>query len=124
MGFNRVGCLPKIINMSRLDDGVGIEAIFRQHKAKWHDSCKLQFNKTTHQRAEKRKSHTKDNTDVSKKFSRQSVEEAPPSTETCFFSHMSPVAESLRNASTFQVDVRVRQYAVILSFLQNLVLGT
>ena len=55
------------------------------------------------------KSHIEDNTDVSKKFSRQSVEGVPPSTETCFFCRMSPVGESLRNASTFQVDVRVRQ---------------
>ena len=75
MGFNRVGCLPTIIILSMLDDDVGTEAIFRQHKAKWHDSCKLQFNKTTLQRAEKRKSHIENNTDVSKKFSRQSVEE-------------------------------------------------
>ena len=121
MGSNRVGCLPKIINLSRLDDGVGIEAIFRQHKAKWYHSCQLQFNKTnlTLQLAEKRKSLIENNTDVSKKSSRQSVEEAPPSTETCFFCSMSPVGESLRNASTFQVDVRVRQYAVILPFLQN-----
>ena len=118
MGFSKVGCLPKIINLSRLDDGVGIEAIFRKLKAKWHDSCKLQFNKTT-QRAETRKSHIEDTTDVSKKFSCQSVEEAPPSTETCFFCRMSPVGESLRNASTFQVDVRVRQYAVTLPFLRN-----
>ena len=100
MRFDSVNCLC---------DGVGIEAIFRQHKAKWHTLCKLQFKKTTLQRAEKTKSHIEDNTDVSKKFSRQSVEEAPPSTETCFFCRMSPVAESLRNASTFQVDVRVRQ---------------
>ena len=112
VGFKTVGCLPKIINLSWLNDGVGTEAIFRQHKAKWHDSCKLQFNKTTLQRAEKRKSHIENITDVSKTFSRQSVDEAPPSTETCFFSRMSPVGQSLRNASTFQVDVRVRQYAV------------
>ena len=102
-----------------MDDGVGIEAIFRQHKAKWHDFCKLQFKKPTLQREEKWKSHIEDNTDVSKKFSRQSEEEAPPCTETCFFCRMSPVGESLRNAPTFQVDIRVRQYAAILPFLQN-----
>ena len=38
MGVNRFGYLPKIIILSRVDDGVGTEAIFRQHKAKWHDS--------------------------------------------------------------------------------------
>ena len=38
MDFNRVGCLPKIINLSRLNDGVGIEAIPQQHNARRHDS--------------------------------------------------------------------------------------
>ena len=64
MGFDRVGCLSKTFNLSWLDDGVSIEAIFRQHKAEWHDSCKMQFNKTTLQRQEKRKSHIIDNTDL------------------------------------------------------------
>ena len=36
MGFDKVSCLPTI-NLSMLDDSVGIEAIFRQHHAKWHD---------------------------------------------------------------------------------------
>ena len=63
-GFDKVGCLPKTINLSRLDDCVGIEATFRQHQAKWHVSCRLQFNKTKLERAEKRKSRTEDNTAV------------------------------------------------------------
>ena len=99
-----------------MKDYVTFKTPRRFNKAKWHDSCKFQFNKTTLQRAEKRKSHIEDNTDVSKKFARQSVDEAPPSNKTCFFCRMPPVGESLRNASTFQADVRVRQYAVILSF--------
>ena len=51
--------------------------------------------------------------------SKEREEEAPPSTEICFFCRMSPVGESLRNASTFQFDVLVRQYVVILPFLLN-----
>ena len=113
-GFDKVGCLPMTINLSRSDDGVGIEATFRQHQAKWHDSCRLQFNKTKLERAEKRTFRIEDSTAASKKFTRQSMEEAPPSTETCFFCGMPPVGEMLRNASTFQVDVRVRQCAVKL----------
>ena len=101
-GFGKVGCLPKAINLSRLDDGVGIETTFRQHQAKCHDSCRLQFNKTKLERAEKRKSRIEDNTAASKKFTRQSTEEAPPSTKTCFFCGMPPVRETLRNASRKQ----------------------
>ena len=90
-----------------------------QKATKWPESSKLHFNKTTLQRAEKRTSNNEDTTDVSKKFSRRSVEEAPPSTETCFFYRVSQVGEILRKASTVEVDVRVRQYAVILPFLRN-----
>ena len=46
-GFDQVGCLPKTINLSMLDDGVGIEATFRQHQPKWHDlSITIQQDKT------------------------------------------------------------------------------
>ena len=70
-------------------------------------TCRLQFNKTKLERAEKRKFRIEDNTATSKKFTRQSIEVAPHSTATCFFCGMPPVGETLRNASTFQVDVRV-----------------
>ncbi len=101
-GFHKVGCLSMTINLSKLDDGVGLEATFRQHQAKWHDSCRLQFNKTKLERAEKRKSRIENNTVASKKFTRQSIEEAPPSTKTCFFCGMPPVRETLGNASRKQ----------------------
>ena len=53
--FNTAGCLPRTITLSRLDDGEGVEATLRKHRAKWHDSCRLQYNRTKLQRAEKRK---------------------------------------------------------------------
>ena len=40
-GFNVVGCLSKTINLPRFDDGEGMKAILRKHKAKWHDACRL-----------------------------------------------------------------------------------
>ena len=53
-GFNVAGCLPRAINLSWFDDGEGIEVTLRKHKAKWHNSCRLQFNKTKLKCAEKR----------------------------------------------------------------------
>ena len=55
--FEKIGCLPKTINL--LNEGEGTEASFQQHKAKWHDSCRLKFNKTKLQRAEKEKSSSR-----------------------------------------------------------------
>ena len=58
--FIGAGCLPRADNLSRLDDSEGIEATLRQHKAKWHDSCRLQFNKTKLKCAGKRNRSTVD----------------------------------------------------------------
>ena len=53
--LDRICCLPGTLKLSRLDEGQGIEETFRLHKAKWNDSCSLQFNKTNLRRANKRK---------------------------------------------------------------------
>ena len=54
------------------------------------------INMTKRQRTVKKKYHVEDNTDVCKKFSRQSAEEASPSSETCFFCGMPPISETFR----------------------------
>ena len=101
--------LTKTIDLSRLDDGEGIEATLQQHKAKWHNYCRLQYNKTKLQHAEKRKRPVEDATDAPKKFTRQSFGETSTTIEACFFS--GKPGGSLCRASTFGVDIRVRQCA-------------
>ena len=95
---------------------LALRQTFRLHQAKCHDSCRLQFNKTKLERTEKRKSRIEDNTAASKKFTRQSIEEAPPSTKTCFFCGMPPVRETLRNASRKQ---RTCSLVLQLTMLMN-----
>ena len=43
------------IDIRRIDDGGGIESTIVQNKARYHDSCRLKFNHTKHQRAQKGK---------------------------------------------------------------------
>ncbi len=113
--FDRISCLPGTLKLSRLDEGMGIEATFRLHKAKWHDSGRLQFNKTKLQRAEKRKMSDEPNPEPNpRKFTRLSREHEHHSTETCFFCGKSADGDTLRNASTFEVDIHVRQCALKL----------
>lgn len=50
MGFCSIGYLPRTMNLSRIDEGEGIEATVQQRKARFHDSCRLQFNKIKLQR--------------------------------------------------------------------------
>ncbi|KAG0714703.1 hypothetical protein GWK47_001512 [Chionoecetes opilio] len=120
VGFDRIGCLPTSINLSRLDDGNGIEETLQRHKAKWHDSCRLLYNRTKLQRAEKRKKPPEDaandSADSSKKFTRKSAGKKSASAETCFFcGKTAPDGESLtRKASTFGLDINVRKAAMKL----------
>ena len=114
VGFSRIGCLPRTINLSRFDDGEGIEATLQQHKAKWHDLCRLEYNTTKLQRAEKKKRPIEDVADVSK-FTCQSLGETSTSTGTCFFcGKPAPDRGSFCKASTFGVDVHVPQCALKL----------
>ena len=112
--FSEIDCLPKSLDMSRLDDGEGIESTLQHHKAKWHDSCRLKYNKTQLTRAEKRKTTSCNTEGVTPKFIRQSVDHSETLLEKCFFCDKPAGNESLRKASTFDLDRRVRKYALNL----------
>ena len=112
--FDRISCLPGTLKLSRLDEGQGIEATFRLHKAKWHDSCRLQFNKTKLQRAEKKKMPDKHDPEPPRKFTCLSREHQHHLTETCFFCGKFAAGDALRNASTIDIDIHVRQCALKL----------
>ena len=85
-GFDKIGGLLGTLKLSRIDEGQGIEAMFRVHRAKFHDYCRLKYNKTKLQRAEKRKAPTEDNLVANVyRFTRQSKEQRHLSMETCFF---------------------------------------
>ncbi|KAG0715277.1 hypothetical protein GWK47_001346 [Chionoecetes opilio] len=120
VGIDRIGCLPTSINLSRLDDGNGIEETLQRHKAKWHDSCRLLYNRTKLQRAEKRKKPPEDaaddSADSSKKFTRKSAGKKSASAKTCFFCDKpAPDGKSLtRKTSTFGLDINVRKAAIKL----------
>ena len=60
LGFQRIGCFPRSINLSRLDDGNGIAETLQQHMAKWNNSCRLLYNRTELKRVEKRKNSPED----------------------------------------------------------------
>ena len=113
LAFDQISSLPSRLNISRLDDGGGVEVTLKKHQAKWHDTCRLQFNKTQLQRAQKRKSAGDDSASApSSKFTRQSIGRPSTSTAACFFCE--ETSGSLHEVSTFQLDVRVRQCALKL----------
>lgn len=113
VAFDKISSLPKTLQLSRLDEGHGIEAAFRLHEAKWHDPCRLKYNKTELQRGEKRKKlHDFNEVDPeTHKFTHQSSGLEHHSTEVCFFCGKSAAGDALHNVTTFQLDIRVRQCA-------------
>ena len=114
--FSQIGCLPKSLHLSRLDDGEGIPSTFQSHKAKWHDSCRLKYNKTALHRAQKRKTSSEETESVSRKYTRHSVhvDHTQPLPEKCFFCDKPTGTHSLPKASTFDLDKHVMTAALKL----------
>ena len=52
--FSELGLLPKSLLLNRLDEGSGIEAALSTNNALYHKTCRLRYNKTKLDRAEKR----------------------------------------------------------------------
>lgn len=113
--FNELELLPKSFLLSRLDEGSGVEAALSSNNARYHKTCRLRYNQTKLDRAEKRQ--LKIGTDeeeevVSRKRTRYLSR--PSSTETkhqevkCFFCGEAPGSAGVHEAATFQLDARVR----------------
>lgn len=101
------------LDLSRLDEGNGIEAAFKERSAKWHKSCYMKFNITKLKRAEKRKPAPGDSEpNLVVPAKRVRVSRSKESKGTCFFCE--GTSEPLRAAATFQLDDHVRQCAVAL----------
>ena len=115
--FNDIHEMPMPIDLRRLNEGKGIEVTLLENKGKWHKSCQTQFNSTKLQRAVKRRASThtgiSDET-VSKKFIRQNRDHEITTKNICFLCEETEESEQLREASTFQLDNRVRRCAIDL----------
>ena len=113
--FSELNKLPILIDLSRLDEGDGIEATFMKHEAKWHKSCHTKFNITKLRRAEKKRVSPEDSeiacSPPGKKI-RLSRSTEPVAKVSCFFCE--GTSEPLRSASTYQLDSRVRKSALAL----------
>lgn len=109
--FNEIGCLPTPLDVARLDDGNGIATTFIERNAKWHKTCSNKFNNLKLQRAEKR---NPDKTDcpLPTKFTRKSSNSSANVKSCCFF--CDDDSGTLHQASTFNMDIRVRECALKL----------
>lgn len=111
--FNEFDCLPIPIDIAKLDDGNGIAATFITRNAKWHKTCYNKFNNLKLQRAEKRNSFDKPGCSLQNKFTRNNSGAKSANIKSCCF-FCDDASGTLHQASTFNMDARVRKCALQL----------
>lgn len=132
LGFHDIACLPRNINIALLDTGSGIANTLRENNACWHKSCRDSLNATKLSRARKRKVECSEAAaaqdsgdsdaegDVLPSNSSLSTRQSgvKPGTDgsgsVCFFCEATQSDDKLWQVTTFSVDERVRQCAILL----------
>ena len=113
--FSELDNMPIYIALPRLDDGKGMENTFLTHKARWHKSCNAKFNSTKLKRAEKRCSAEQEGPSCKRFMRSASHSDSPTPIENCFFCEGAGTkVNPLHSASTFGLDSRIRDCAVIV----------
>ena len=118
--FSELGQLPGTLQLERLNEGCGIEAAMVANNALYHQVCKLKYNNTKLQRAEKRTFVTEgeinDTPGVCKRtrfHSRSSSIEKIQEAQ-CFFCRQPAGTDGVHKVATFQMDSKIRDGATIL----------
>jgi hypothetical protein len=110
--FKQIGELGSIKHFDELDEGLGIAATLSNHEAKWHKSCRLQYNDTKLKRAQK-KFEARGQTTESSRLTRSSVPPMVASVETVCFLCTLPEKRNnkLHLVTTLQLSERVKEWA-------------
>lgn len=101
--FSKLGCMPRDLCLSRLDEGNGIEGIFLANKARWHKSCYALFNSTKLKSTEKRHATLEEDL-VGGKFTRSNVSVYSKETVPICFTCDKSDGQTLHNVSMLGLD--------------------
>ena len=112
MQFKLLGHMPVDIDINRLDNGDGIEATLMRHQACWHKTCWLKFNQTKLDRLSKKVTQEENSLPMQTRSSHSKVDLKDA---VCLFCDKPAGFEGLHNASTCDIDRKVRQYALELN---------
>ena len=98
--FSELGQLPGTLQLERLNEGCGIEAAMVANNALYHQACKLKYNNTKLQRAEKRTFVTEGE-----------INDAPGTEKAqevqCFFCRHPAGTDGVHEVATFQMDSKI-----------------
>lgn len=135
--FQALGHMPMDIDIERLNDGDGIEATMMRHHASWHKTCRLKFNLTKLKLLEKRcmeeERRSMKEEEEGMDEAKECIEEEKEGTSTslcmhtrsshsrvdlkeakCFLCDEPAGSAGLHNASTYDIDMKVRKCAMEL----------
>ena len=111
INFSELGHMPIDVDIKQLDDGDGIEATLMRHHAGWHTTCHLKFNQIKLERLQKK---TEENTGTSAVHTCSSHSSIDLKDDKCFLCNKPAGSEGLHNASTYDIDAKVRRCAIEL----------
>ncbi|KAK0048182.1 hypothetical protein Bpfe_022442 [Biomphalaria pfeifferi] len=103
--------------LTRLDDGDGVEETFMKKKASFHMSCRLKYNTTKLKRKLASCDPGEESVivkNVTRREQRSSGDGVVDKDLSCFLCDKKAPSKDLRHASTFKVDERIRNCALIL----------
>ena len=118
LAFSELGELPQDMDLQQLDEGQGIAATLAAHQAKWHKSCKVNYNTTKLQRAQKR-GHSEGSpaastsTDEYKRTRSKAACVDNIRNHLCFFCHQQ-LGSEFHQVATLELDKHVRNAAEFL----------
>ncbi len=112
--FHELQCLPMPIDRDLLSECDGLAEKLPLNDAKWHEGCYNKFNNLKLKRAEKRKAQFQNDSVNGTKITRNNSGAAANASfqDKCFFCGVA--SGDLHQASTFNVDSRVRKCAIDL----------
>ena len=113
--------MPIAIDIRRIDNGGAIESTLVQNKARYHDSCRLKFNNTKLQRAQKRQGQAtvpySSETGVATKFTRKSGKSGVSASSShidCFLCEGQPTRIESREAMTVKLNEKLKKCVAVL----------
>lgn len=111
--FYSINAMPIKLFPGRLDIGDGIEETMRKHNAQYHETCRLLFNSTKLQRAQKRSTSAATADESSSSKIPRKVGNSSTATE-CFLCEKEVFGDDIRHAMTMKLNNRLNDCAKTL----------
>ena len=118
--FYKLGALPLVLNLQRLDNGKGIEETLKDNNAAYHNSCKLLFKDTKLERANKKHQEMKRNSnqilvDISSSDTKVKRKCTQLGHMLCFICDTEDDKSNLCQVETMQTCLKLKHMAIELN---------